>query len=282
VRGSFEEGLIAAPQDEAYVRLPANVTLEKPRHPRSKWGTYVPGITGRHPLLKEELVNLPYFMDLRLSVDGEDLDMDRCVIEGHQRRLALRDAVLHRHFTWKTASGAVLEASYRRFVSRARPRVCVQEVEYRCLTGQCTLRIASGIDARVKTNGHDHFADVACSARGGRAEVLLTTDTGDTVALCSETRAGGLTFEPLPREERRPAGGARTRLRAGDTVLIVKISAVATSRDPRTGTSLPHVEDLGVPRPREIRRVRFAPVYLRPRAGRVLRSKSSATAHPAA
>ncbi len=59
IRGSFEEGLKAADQNEEYMRLPANVTIEKPRHPRSKCGTYVPGITGSHPLLREELVNLP-------------------------------------------------------------------------------------------------------------------------------------------------------------------------------------------------------------------------------
>lgn len=36
IRGSYEEGLKAADQNESYMRLPANVTIEKPRHPRSK------------------------------------------------------------------------------------------------------------------------------------------------------------------------------------------------------------------------------------------------------
>lgn len=57
VRGSFEEGCSDAPQDEDYLRFPDNVTLEKPRHPKSKQGTFIPGIVGRHPLLKEEIVN---------------------------------------------------------------------------------------------------------------------------------------------------------------------------------------------------------------------------------
>ena len=60
IRGSYEEGLACADQGELYMRMPANVTIEKPRHPYSKWGVYVPGVTGIHPMLKEELVNLPY------------------------------------------------------------------------------------------------------------------------------------------------------------------------------------------------------------------------------
>jgi trehalose/maltose hydrolase-like predicted phosphorylase len=232
IRGCYEEGLADAAQDEEYVRLPANVTLEKPRHPRSKWGTYVPGITGRHPLLKEELVNLPYFLDLRVSADGEALDMDRSRLEGYVRVLDMRDAVLTRTFRWNTRSGAVLEASYRRYVSRRRQRVCVQEIEYRCASGAAALRFESGVDARVRTNGHNHFAKVAGSAEAGRARVTVTTDTGDRVAVCTETRADGAVLTSVPGDPRRPACGAEVRLPPGGSLRLTKLSAVATSRDP--------------------------------------------------
>ncbi|HUJ76419.1 MAG TPA: glycoside hydrolase family 65 protein, partial [bacterium] len=125
IRGCHEEGLAAAPQAETYMRLPANVTLEKPRHPRSKRGTYVPGVTGRHPLLREELVNLPWLLELTVRANEEPLDMDACRIQDYHRVLDLRDAVLWRTFTWHTRSGAVLRASYRRYVSRARANICV-------------------------------------------------------------------------------------------------------------------------------------------------------------
>ncbi len=234
-RGCFEEGLAAAPQDEAYVRLPANVTLEKPRHPRSKWGTYVPGITGLHPLLREEMVNLPWLMDLRAAASGEDLDMDRCVIRRYRRALDMRTAMLTRSFSWAPACGAELEAAFTRYIVRGRGRISVQEVEYRCVSGECELRIESGIDARVRTNGHDHFAEVSCSAtadaRGAAAAVLLTTDTGDTVAMCSETRVEGLALRADTTATRRPACAGQARLSAGSVLRIVKIGAVTTSRD---------------------------------------------------
>jgi trehalose/maltose hydrolase-like predicted phosphorylase len=241
VRGSFEEGLAAAPQDEEYARLPANVTLETPRHLRSKWGTYVPGITGRHPLLREELVNLPFFLHVLVFADGEPLDMDRCAIEGYSRRLDMRDAVLQRRFLWKTRSGAVLEAAYLRFVSRNRPSVCVQEIHYRCVAGHCICRFECGIDARVSTNGYNHFSSVAGAAQGGRTTVLVTTDTGDQVALCSEARletpVDGFVFSPLAADKQRPACSIEVGLRDGEHVAIRKISAVATTRDQPRGTS---------------------------------------------
>ena len=46
IRGSYEEGLACADQGELYMRMPANVTIEKPRHPYSKWGSLCAGRYG--------------------------------------------------------------------------------------------------------------------------------------------------------------------------------------------------------------------------------------------
>ena len=149
-------------------------------------------------------------MELVVLADGERLDMDTSRIEDYERCLDMRDGVLTRSFTWKTARGAVLSASYRRFVSRRRQKVCVQEVRYECRSGDCLLRMESGIDARVRTNGYDHFASIECAAEGPRASVTLTTDTGDRVALCSEARAEGLDFRPAESDAVGPWPRRRT------------------------------------------------------------------------
>jgi trehalose/maltose hydrolase-like predicted phosphorylase len=177
-------------------------------------------------------------MDFKVFADGEPLDMDRCRIDGYERFLDFRDGTLHRRFAWRTRGGAVLEASYQRFVSRKRERVCVQEIAWRCLAAEAVLHIESAIDARVRTNGHDHFTSVRGSVDGGRALVEVTTDTGDRVALCSEVRASRVAFTPAVGNDRRPACAAEARLRPGSELRIVKISAVATSRDPGIGADL--------------------------------------------
>ena len=60
VRGSFEEGLEDALQNEVYIRTMKSVTTELQRHPLSKQGTFLPLIMGKHPFLEEVIINLPY------------------------------------------------------------------------------------------------------------------------------------------------------------------------------------------------------------------------------
>ena len=54
VRGSLEEHLSDAPQNVGPARMPASVTSEKFPEGKEHWGTYVPGVIGRHPFLNEE------------------------------------------------------------------------------------------------------------------------------------------------------------------------------------------------------------------------------------
>ncbi|HPD32616.1 MAG TPA: glycoside hydrolase family 65 protein, partial [Phycisphaerae bacterium] len=96
VRGSLEEHLAGAPQNVSYTRLPANVTSERFADTKSKWGTYVPGVFGRHPLLNNEMINLPFFLGLAPIVDDERLDMESAQITGYRRELRLDTATLIR------------------------------------------------------------------------------------------------------------------------------------------------------------------------------------------
>lgn len=210
IRGSYEEGLHAAPQDEEYMRLPANVTIEKPHHPRSKLGTYIPGITGNHPLLNNELVNLPYPFMIQPIIDGEKLDMDESNIANHVRYLDMRDGVLYRAFDWETKSGVTVRAEYKRFVSRHNPNIVLWQGEYTSDTS-CTLNINDSIYSKVKTNGYSHF-DVEEENDG---YCHLTTDTGDTVVVTSKIFPGNTSLV----------------LNANKPVTFTKICCYSTSRD---------------------------------------------------
>lgn len=115
VRGSFEEGLAEAPQDEIYTRTMKSVTTEIQRHPLSKQGTFLPLIMGRHPFLEEVIINLPYFMEVRISADGERLDMNRSRIRDYRRVLDMKNGELTRTFTWITAAGNEIFLEFSRF-----------------------------------------------------------------------------------------------------------------------------------------------------------------------
>ena len=77
VRGSFEEGLADAPQNEVYTRTMKSVTTEQQRHPLSKQGTFLPLMMGKHPFLEEVIINLPYFMlpERRLMLNFQGLQV---------------------------------------------------------------------------------------------------------------------------------------------------------------------------------------------------------------
>lgn len=183
LRGSYEEGLAAAPQDETYMRLPANVTVEVPRHPRSKVGTYLPGVTGKHPLLREELVNLPNPLAMTVRCQGEPLDMDSTCIESFARTLDLRDGILYRQFLWRLPNGT-LRCEFSRYVSQSTPGLIVQHLRF-CASRDMDVSLEAFIDADVTTNGYNHFSARHFFHDTSSFGVTVTTDTGDIVSLAS-------------------------------------------------------------------------------------------------
>ncbi len=232
IRGSFEEGLLGTAQDEEYLRMPANVTLEQPRHPETKWGTFIPGIVGQHPLLKEEIVNLPYFLLLNLSVSGEKLDMNASKVKNYKRWLDLRDGCLHRSFLWETKSGLVLQVIFRRFLSMAEKHLYFQKVSVKALSGQGVVHMECGIDFGVRTNGYNHFQRVLTADSGKdyiSAETL--TDKGNRVLMCSALKsAQDIIWKKESNDHEVCLTGSRL-LKPGDFIEVQKATSVATDRD---------------------------------------------------
>jgi kojibiose phosphorylase len=229
VRGSLEEHLLGAPQNETYLRLPANVTAEKPRDAKAKWGTYVPGVFGPHPTLNHEMINLPWFLDLTPVVADEKLDMEASTVEGYSRRLDLRTATLIREFTWKTRAGAAIRARFERFISAARPSLSVQRLVLSA-DRAVEVDIRAGIDADVRTSGFDHLTSFRFARTDARTfACAVQTNGDDTVTIAARL----LTPAPLTyrSEARRARLEGRLRLEPGRETAIEKRCAVATSRD---------------------------------------------------
>jgi trehalose/maltose hydrolase-like predicted phosphorylase len=230
VRGSLEEHLSDAPQNVEYTRLPTNVTSERFPETKAKWGTYVPGVFGPHPLLNREMINLPWFLGLAPIVDGERLDVEKCQIDDYQRELRLKDATLTRRIRWRTKFGAAVIIEFERFISAARPHICAQRMK---LTSDRTveLRIEAGIDADVRTNGYDHFRRVMLKQVGANGVgCLLRTNDEDAVEMIARIGGPGCDwqYEETPRAATLTAD---LKLAGQHELIIEKSTAVATSRD---------------------------------------------------
>lgn len=253
VRGSFEEGCSDAPQDEEYLRFPDNVTLEKPRHPKSKQGTFIPGIVAEHPLLKEEIVNLPYMLGLELRSAGESLDMDRSRISGYSRWLDLRDGCLHRSLIWETAEGMQLQCTFERYISMADTHLCIQRIQVEVLAGEGTLEVAASLRGDVRTNGMNHFDSVVPTAEvGGSLSLETLTEQGNRIFMHSALDAS----EAVIWQEEDSLAAAALRgefaVQTGDRLTVSKLTAVTTDRDMEEGgagsralAQLSHAREIG-------------------------------------
>ncbi|KWX75514.1 glycoside hydrolase [Paenibacillus riograndensis] len=254
VRGSFEEGCSDAPQDEEYLRFPDNVTLEKPRHPKSKQGTFIPGIVARHPLLKEEIVNLPYYLGLEFLSAGERMDMDRCRISGYQRWLDLRDGSLHRSVIWETAEGMKLHCTFTRYLSMADTHLCIQQVQLEVLSGEGSLEVKATLRADVRTNGMNHFARIVPSADSeGSLSLETITEEGNQIFMLSALEASEAIVWHTENTRMTAALRGKCRLRTGDRLAVSKLTTVTTDRDMEEGTvrdraftHLGHARNLGL------------------------------------
>lgn len=230
VRGSLEEHFSDVPQNVSYLRRPANVTAEKFPTMMVKWGTFVPGIYGAHPLMGKEMANLPYFLGLAPAVDGERLDLQTSKVENYRRELNFHSAVLTRTLTWMTASGATVEVQFERFVSAARPHLCVQRMTVTSdRAAQLTVR--AGIDSDVRTSGYDHFTQVGFSREApDRIRCDVRLDTGDEVSELSQLSLPSAVW--TYHETSRTADLETTlALEAGVPLTVEKRTAVTTSFD---------------------------------------------------
>ncbi|MFH1745924.1 MAG: glycosyl hydrolase family 65 protein [Planctomycetota bacterium] len=244
VRGSLEEHLADAPQNKAYVRKLANVTSETFAQSKLKWGTYVPGVFGPHPLLGSEMINLPFFLGWEPIVDGEKLDVESGLVDDYQCVLRLDTATLERSLRWRTRSGRALRVVFERFVSGARPHLCCQRLTLVAET-DTKIAIRTALDADVRTNGHDHFQTVELEKVGDAGiRCRVTTDGGDVVHIESRLKAQG--------NGRRFEASSRTAalitdlgMIVGETLTIEKRTAVTTSRDLQPTNPAEQLADAG-------------------------------------
>ncbi|MCX7847775.1 MAG: hypothetical protein N2595_07090 [bacterium] len=232
VRASLPEGLTDDPQDVTFLRTPGNVTIETFRTAKSKWGTYVPGFMDRHPLLNEQMVNLPFPLGLAVWADGEKLDMEHSRLSAFAYWLDLRDGCVHRRVRWLTQTGAELEVAFHQYVHLPAQLVLWQCVDVAIERGRAEVRVEPFLDGNVRTNGYDHFARCATWGRNeGVLGISVELADGRAAAVCA--RVAGATRWQVMQRGRRVALRCTRQLSQGATWRVTKVTAVVTCLDAR-------------------------------------------------
>ncbi|HBG26478.1 MAG: hypothetical protein A2Y10_06200 [Planctomycetes bacterium GWF2_41_51] len=185
IRGSLEEHLSDCPQNVEYRRKPTNVTAEKFPNITSRWGTFIAGFMGKHPILNSQIVNLPYVLGLKIFHDGEALDMVHCEIASYSRQLNLRNGVLSRSFVWRTVSGPIITVRFERFISSTHKGIVVQRLKLSS-DEDTNIQVQGGIDADVRTNGYDCFSEVFMESAGSNKVYCKVKVDGYSMGILSE------------------------------------------------------------------------------------------------
>lgn len=227
-RASFEEGFEDDDQNLEYDRIPGNVSLEVIPSKKSRWGTFIQLVQGRHPFWRVGIVNLPYYLGLVVYADGEKLDMENSQISGYCRWLDMKTATLYRTFRWETGSGKKIDLLFKRFMNPEQRFVCVQECRIKMASGSADIAVKSYLDNDVRTNGFDKYKSRSVSYAGGNVIYSdITANLGDRVVTASKMVTSKTGDFAIRREERRVSSVSGFKLVESEEAQVVKVSVEA-------------------------------------------------------
>lgn len=226
-RSSIDEGFMNDDQSVEFERHMENVTLEKSRDTKSRWGTFMPVIQGHHPFLGVELVNLPYFLGFVIRADGEKLDMETSDISDYSRWLDLRTATLKRTLTWSTKSGKRLRLDFSRFMNPDEKFACLQHCQIQSIYGTAEIQVESFVDSDVRTNGYDKFVRHKTGQESDIIYTDVTTNLSNRIVTATGLRLAGAVGYNVIDCRRRIGIQAAVRIGESESVEVVKASYVA-------------------------------------------------------
>jgi len=137
-------------------------------------GTYLAGLFDAAPREVTELPNLPDWLSLELSLEGERFDLERGEVLEYQRVLRLQAGVLERQVRWQSPQGRVTLLHFFRFVSVADHHLAGLCCEIIPENYSGTIRMVSRLDGQVTNSGTQHLAPVEASTFAERGIYLIS------------------------------------------------------------------------------------------------------------
>jgi len=230
IRSSFDEGFTDDEQNISYERKAMNVSLEVVPTKKSRWGTFIPLVQGRHPHWNVGVINLPYMIGLEVFADGERLDIEFGKITGYKRWLNMQEATLYRTFVWETKAGKKLDLLFKRYMNPDDKFVCVQELDIKAVSGNVDIELKSYIDNDTRTNGHDKLTSRAIGFAADR--VIYSDVTGnleDRIITVSRLVCDKMDTNIVDRDGCRVSSSLSFKLKENEEAKALKVSAQAAS-----------------------------------------------------
>lgn len=180
-----------------------------------------------------ELPNLADILNMRLVLDGETFRMDQGTLACYARWLDLRQGELVRDVTWTSPLGRRYRLVFRRFVSRANLHLVAARVQVTALSGDCKMKLTTGMDGRTTNSGTQNMHEVEKRVLENRylRYSTETTQSGVRVDLASVVTADANCTSLFQSPRRQLFQVLRLTLKKGAPVVLEKKSVAATSLD---------------------------------------------------
>ena len=170
-----------------------------------------------------EIVPLPFPFALRVSVDGQPLDLVNGLWREHRRTLDMKRGLLCGHYRFEDAQGRRTAVETWRWASLADLHLLMQEVRVTCENYTGMVEIATSInDAELAVN-HPHLQSQGVQAPPNiDARKYVTSASKFTIALASRAALCG---------DQQERGCYRVQGRPGSPVHLRRYVCIHTSRD---------------------------------------------------
>ncbi|MBQ5402877.1 MAG: glycoside hydrolase family 65 protein, partial [Bacteroidales bacterium] len=109
-----------------------------------------------YPEYFAKMLNAPSWIGIKTTVQGEDLDLNKCEIQDFSRVLDMKKGVLERRFTAKTQSGKIFQVVATRFLSVLRDEIGAIKYTIIPKNFSAEAEILCDVDADIKNEDSNY------------------------------------------------------------------------------------------------------------------------------
>jgi hypothetical glycosyl hydrolase len=204
-------------------------------YPYQTRGMFAAGTFNRSNGDTTELPNAADTCGMDIFLDEEPFSMSTGEIKNYNRSLNLYTGELVRSLTWKSHAKRDYELVFRRFVSNTDVHSYGIQIRIKPLTSDSSVRICTGINARMTNSGAQHFVDGMKRVIERRYLFLSqsTTESGIIFAhgCCCDIRNAGDISVDFEMERRLLTAKYDFKANKGESAVLDKICTLYTSND---------------------------------------------------
>lgn len=192
-----------------------------------------------YPEYFAKVLNSANFIGIRVSIDGESLDLNKQKVVSFSRTLDMQHGLLQRNFVVELSNGKQIQVVAERFMSMARPEIAAISYSIASLNSDASIAIEGYIDGDVvneDSNYNEKFWDEVAKGAAANCGFLTMKTKKLDFNVCWNMRLtytiNGVDSHPHSSEvekEKYVSSNVELTLQKGQNLTITKLVAVTST-----------------------------------------------------